>query len=421
VTVTDSSLPDLVAGTVLQNPTDADVGSPVSFDVGIKNQGAASTGTGFTNLWEISSTNSPANFNAIAYRNNTFHDSTLASGVIATSSLSGFTFQQSDYNVSPTWYIRACADTDSNNAGTITESYENNNCSTTWTKINLHPVTTKVVTCGSDANVQSNTAPTDPGLCTGGTASAVTGPDSNNLWNWSCTASAGYSGGPVSCTAPYPGTNCQGSCCGNSCGGGSLSCNAYEGSGTSGNKITNSGQQEQEPATITYQAVPGSGVSGPYTFTDESGQHVVSSGTTYTVTYPSGDDGLKPVSISAASPANTTATCTSVTAYHVVPPACSGPVVKPTISTPTPRVVPGDSVVLNWTQGSGKSCVVTGPNGYNEPVSNSCGSNSSGSLPASGDPPITITKPSIFMIECDSDINLSDSVTISVLPNFQEF
>jgi hypothetical protein len=129
VLVGGSSSADLIAS--VPSPTGATVNVAQTFTSSITNQGTNSTGSGFTNLFQISQSSdgsSPTDYPTTVM-------SALAGGASANTSRS-ITFPSIG-----AWYIRVCADK-SNAAdvnGVITEANENNNCSmsTPWTLVTV--------------------------------------------------------------------------------------------------------------------------------------------------------------------------------------------------------------------------------------------------------------------------------------------
>ena len=122
--------PDLTAGdvTTLTSPV---AGTPVTLRATITNGGTATTGAGFTNLFQIDSDSNHAVWTA----GPTDPSPTLVVGGTDVTQAS-YTFPSSG-----TWYVRACADNNTSMVGTITESTETNNCGNggVWVSINVAP------------------------------------------------------------------------------------------------------------------------------------------------------------------------------------------------------------------------------------------------------------------------------------------
>lgn len=117
--------PDLTAGSI--SPTSATPGTATTFSATISNNGTASTGAGFTDLFQRAADASGTGATDIG----TASTATLAVGN-TTASLS-YTFSSAG-----TYYVRACADKSSMGDvnGVISESNEDNNCGA-WTAITV--------------------------------------------------------------------------------------------------------------------------------------------------------------------------------------------------------------------------------------------------------------------------------------------
>ena len=140
LTVTSPPAPDLVASA--PSPTTATLNIAQTYTSTITNQGNLATPTGFTNLFQISQSSTGAS--GVTDYPVAGMAALLANGGNANTSKS-ITFPSTG-----TWYIRACADKDSQGGtGTITESNEGNNCSisTPWTAVTVNaPVITGTIT-----------------------------------------------------------------------------------------------------------------------------------------------------------------------------------------------------------------------------------------------------------------------------------
>lgn len=133
VTITNVScsvgvgMPDLSAGNI--SPTTATVGVATTLSAIISNANAA-TGAGFTDLFEINPGSIPLDFASIQTLR-TYASAALVAGASNTATAS-YTFPSAgDY------YVRACADTNASNVGSIAESNETNNCSAVWTRVTV--------------------------------------------------------------------------------------------------------------------------------------------------------------------------------------------------------------------------------------------------------------------------------------------
>lgn len=146
------SLPDLTAGMV--SPSTAIVNTPVNLSAIITNQGTASTGTGFYNFFQVSTT-SPGSGTG----NNNNNQSSLFSFNTALAASSGgsnygdqspvwmstlgpgasaIATDPYTFTTAGTYYVRACANmTSSGVFGSVVESNYNNNCSPAWTTVTV--------------------------------------------------------------------------------------------------------------------------------------------------------------------------------------------------------------------------------------------------------------------------------------------
>ncbi|MBP6884015.1 MAG: S8 family serine peptidase [Candidatus Pacebacteria bacterium] len=118
------SLPELSAAS--PSPSSAVVNTPLTFSATISNSGNASTGTSFSNFFQVATA---ANGGGVVSSLSVNSVATLAANGNAPANSSSYTF-----TTAGTYSVRVCADNNSSFAGTITESNENNNCST-WTNV----------------------------------------------------------------------------------------------------------------------------------------------------------------------------------------------------------------------------------------------------------------------------------------------
>ena len=145
-TVTVSSGANLTAGSI--TPISATAGTAVSLSSTITNNGTASTGTSFTDVFQVAADASGTGATAIG---------TFTSGIP-----NGFPagYGEPNANVSYTFttagtkYVRACADNNASFVGAIAESNENDNCGA-WTAVTVTspPVTSCTVSPSSLASV----------------------------------------------------------------------------------------------------------------------------------------------------------------------------------------------------------------------------------------------------------------------------
>ena len=133
------ALPDLTAGIV--TPITATVNTPVTLTATISNTSNASTGSNFSNFFQVFS-GSPANTDLTPTSM-----SALAAGAGASTTKS-YTFPSAK-----TYSVRACADKSwYGDSGVITESNENNNCGP-WTTVTVTSTPSPTITTGSSVQV----------------------------------------------------------------------------------------------------------------------------------------------------------------------------------------------------------------------------------------------------------------------------
>jgi hypothetical protein len=175
--------PDLTAGNVTS--TSATAGTPVTLASTITNSPAASTGAAFTDLFQRAD-DAAGTVNVVDIR--TYANSALAAGGSNTASVS-YPFPSVG-----TYYVRACADKASaGNAGVITESNEANNCSNSWTRVDVSAAVIPPLSCSvspSSGNV------TVPGSATY-TASGASAP-----YTWTAPDGGSY-GTTAQATRPF--------------------------------------------------------------------------------------------------------------------------------------------------------------------------------------------------------------------------
>ncbi|MDO8716157.1 MAG: CARDB domain-containing protein, partial [Dehalococcoidales bacterium] len=124
---------DLTAGAV--SPTSATVGVSVTLSAPVTNNGNASTGVGFTNLFQKATDavgTGATDIGTPPTQSSAQSTAVLAGGSAAPAPSISYTFSSTG-----TYYIRACADKSSSaNTGAITESNELNNCGA-WTTVTV--------------------------------------------------------------------------------------------------------------------------------------------------------------------------------------------------------------------------------------------------------------------------------------------
>lgn len=161
--------------------------------------------------------------------------------------------------------------------------------------------------------------------------------------------------------------------------------------------------------SVTYSAHPVDGASAPYTWTASDGTNV-GTGATATRSFAAG--GTYAMNVRAS---NTTVSyCPNVS---VVATWCTNSSTDLSITATPNRVRAGQSVALAWNatgvNGQDATCTVTGPG-----VSWSSAVSAVPVCSASGTANPTITTQSTYTLTCGGS---SKSVTVNVIPNFQEF
>ncbi len=117
-------MPELSAGSI--TPTAAVAGTAVTLSSTVSNSGTASTGTTFTDVFQVANDASGTGATVIG----TFTNPVRAAGTSGAATLS-YTFTSAG-----TKYVRACADQNASFVGTIAESNEGNNCGA-WTAVTV--------------------------------------------------------------------------------------------------------------------------------------------------------------------------------------------------------------------------------------------------------------------------------------------
>lgn len=161
--------------------------------------------------------------------------------------------------------------------------------------------------------------------------------------------------------------------------------------------------------SVTYSANPAGGASTPFTWTASDGASV-GTGTTATRTFST--PGTYAMNVRASGTAVSYCPNVSVTANW-----CTASTPNLTITATPARVRSGQSVALAWSasgvNGQNATCTVSGPGvSWNSAVS------VSPSCSASGSANTTISTQSTYTLTCNG---VSESVTVNVIPNFQEF
>jgi len=150
VVTAGDTLPDLTANNLATVPAQPVVNQAATISATFSNSNATSTGTGFSDLFQI---DPPEDTDHSNPTNIATSSPVLIAGASNSRSIS-YTF-----NEQGTWYLRACADEGTNGQGTIAESNETNNCTNggAWTGITVKGVTV-TLSCSVDT-----TLPVDAG------------------------------------------------------------------------------------------------------------------------------------------------------------------------------------------------------------------------------------------------------------------
>jgi hypothetical protein len=190
------SLPDLVVSPTSPTLVTADV--PINLSAIISNTGSVSTGTGFSNIFQVSTL--PGGGGEITTSSSVSAPAIPAGG--NTSISKSYTFSAG------TKYVRACADKSSAlDSGTITESNEDNNCGA-WTAVTasvVPPISTDGV-CGTKSAVYPigvSSYPNPSTYCLSGTPTSEPAfPAAGSSVSWYCTSSdSGASSGECGATS----------------------------------------------------------------------------------------------------------------------------------------------------------------------------------------------------------------------------
>jgi len=161
--------------------------------------------------------------------------------------------------------------------------------------------------------------------------------------------------------------------------------------------------------SVTYNANPSGGATGPYTWVaSDGGSHGSASTVSRTLTTP----GIYSMNVDTSSTAVSYGPNVSVTATW-----CTNSSTVLSIAATPNRVRAGQSVALTWSadglNGEGATCSVSGPG-----VSWSSAVAAAPVCTASGSANPTINTQSTYTLTCGSQ---TKSVTVNVIPNFQEF
>jgi hypothetical protein len=169
VVTVPSPQPDLVAS--VTTPLSMTMGTPVTLQATITNQGTATTGGSFSNFFQVATA---ANGGGTVTDLAPSSMGTLTAGASNTTSRS-YTFTSAGIRS-----VRVCADkTSSSDSGSISESNENNNCSSTWTNVTVA------------SNVVNGSCTSSHYSCNSGTS--VNNSENSTSYTWMCLGSNGGS------------------------------------------------------------------------------------------------------------------------------------------------------------------------------------------------------------------------------------
>jgi hypothetical protein len=385
--------PDLTAADVTPSVATTSVSTKLSGQV--SNIGNASTGTGFTDLFEINQNSIPSSFSQIKVLR-AYTSAKLVAGAHNTATAS-YTFPSSG-----TWYVRLCADMNTSGAGSITESNENNNCSPDWVGITVtSPLAGSCTVAPSSGTV---------GTPFTWTVSNVTGGTGSYSYSWS--GDEGLSGTGTSVTKTYttPGAK-----------NGSVTVTSGTRSATF-NCTTSTGVQSCSNGSCVY-------VYPPPTVSCSANPTTIDIGQSTTLTWSStnansckfadesasrGTSGTRSVTPSQSPTSTYAVTCTGSGGGTTQPCYANISVIVPscTISATPNRVKSGDTATLTWSTANVTGCSVKDSSGV--VLSNSC----------NGGPLTTarITSQQMYTITCATmGPAITDSAIINILTVFQQF
>lgn len=329
-----------------------------------------------------------------------------------------------------TYYMRACADT----ASTVDESNESNNCGA-WTAVTVASAVLTDLTAGAVTPTSATAgAATSFSATVSNIGAASAGASATRFQRATSAAGAGAAtisdvstaaiaaGGSLAKSASYTfssaGTYYMRACAdtasavaesneGNNCGAWtavtvaaatppSVSCTVSPSSITPGQ-------------SVTYNANPVGGASTPFTWVASDGASV---GTASTVTRTLSAPGTYAMNVRASGTSVSYCPNVSVTADW-----CTAGTPNLTLTATPNRVRAGQSATLTWSatgvNGEGATCTVSGPG-----VSWTSAVTTSPSCSASGTANTTISTQSTYTLTCNG---VSESVTVNVIPSFQEF
>ena len=177
ISVSASPLADLTADKPTQ--TLATTLTPIEFDTNIHNLGTISTGEGFYNSWDISTT---ADISNKITTLTTYYPIPLAAAgqtyVVPSTTSPAYTF-----SVPGTYYVRACADS----TNIVAETNENNNCSG-WATISVSGILVDLTADAPTQTLASTLTPIEFTTNIHNSGTVATGVGFDDSWNISTTA-----------------------------------------------------------------------------------------------------------------------------------------------------------------------------------------------------------------------------------------
>jgi hypothetical protein len=426
ITITGSSAPNLTAGAATSNPA-----SPASGTSGavlsstITNNGTAPTGSGFNTIFQVANDSLGTGATYIGMYSSV--GSLPSSGGNTLVATLPYTFPSAG-----TFYIRACADNNGSFVGSVTESDEGDNCGA-WNAV--------TVTQGTMPNLVAGTVTLNPAAPSSGSpttlsatitnSGTVTAANVQNIFQIENGPLIQATSGPITVTAggnqavnasyqfPGVGTYRVRACAdsntswtgtinesneGDNCGpwksvtiaGASVSCTVNKQTALLGD-------------TVTYTAVPSTGVTAPYAWTASDGASGL--GTAITASRIFSTAGTYAMQVTGTG-ASAPGFCPNVQAGAG---AC-GVLTSATITATPARISSGGTAQISWNAtGVSGSCTISGP-GITTTISAadaSCNT-SSATMPLTTP---ALTSQAIYTIDCNG---IKSTAIVNVVPAIKE-
>ncbi|MFA6000337.1 MAG: hypothetical protein WC783_05195, partial [Candidatus Paceibacterota bacterium] len=181
---TQSCKPDLVANNI--SPTSVGKNSNVVFSADITNVTGFTTGTTFSNLFQIATNpTDPQNPEPSKIVNYPASNNPMPA-IVGVASYYTANFTHKFTSTTDAYYMRACADatgspSDTGSTGTVSESDEGNNCSPNWTRVNVLPGDSWGPWSDCVNGFKTSTCST-PNSCSGGDGTTKTLPCSTPIY-----------------------------------------------------------------------------------------------------------------------------------------------------------------------------------------------------------------------------------------------